>query len=227
MKKIKVIAIAMAAITVILCFSGCNTRKGGTVTTTENNAYQHYINIPNFMVYTEVEYDKKSDTYRNIVGSETDENQDYVIERAPIIGAKKGFDVGYNDGDTVTAITALTQLAKARKAKMTFSAGNTLDTITFDGTTHRTASVVNTTRTGTAKRSANDKEEEDIYYIDMVLWEWTVNGNVEKSIANVELKDGDIIELVLKLDNTTKGQNYVFVSDYNAENEVSTSGEQE
>lgn len=197
MKKISIVLAMVFILSSLFCFAGCNfgfdDEKG-------DNAMR--IDI---MCYYEVEYNKSNGTYTPAEDGKT-----------PFLGAQLydaatgegGFTVEYDNGEKVTVYTVLDQLAKARGAKIKYATGKSLDSITIDGSMYKPGSSVNTERKGT------DDDGEDIYYVDMIKWEWKINGEIVENIKDVVIKEGDNIELTLVYDNFTEGENFVYVEDY-------------
>ena len=219
MKKVRIISMLLALVTVLLFSTSCTviTVSSSKETEATKDTYPNHMNV-SLVVYSCVSKDSNG----NYIKLENEEDW------TPIIGAPvdesqgmTGLSVGYDDGEIINPRIVLEQLAKIRKATLTF-AGNNIDTIKMNGTTHRTASVVNTSRKGTVKEDPSDADSADlaVYYIDMVMWEWKVNGVVVENVSTTEIKDGDAIVLTLILDNTTKAENYKLISEYNAENGI-------
>ncbi len=219
MKKVRIISMLLALVTVLLFSTSCTviTVSSSKETEATKDTYPNHMNV-SIVVYSCV----STDANGNYVKLENEEDW------TPIIGAPvdesqgmTGLSVGYDNGEQVNPRIALEQLAKVRKATLTF-AGNNVDTIKMNGKTHKTGSAVNTTRKGTVKADPENSSSEDlpVYYIDMVMWEWKVNGVVVENVSTTEIKDGDSIVLTLILDNTTKAENYKLVSEYNAENGI-------
>ncbi len=217
MKKLRFIAMLMALISVLFCFASCGDQIVNNFEDEEETTADPY---PNHMtvyvvVYAATEFDKTTGIYKAL-----GEN-----DLIPIIGAPEnvgGLSVGYNNGETVTAATVLKQLAAARKgASLTFASSGNIDAITMNKTTYKTDSVVNTSRKKNIEVGA-DKVKTDVYFKDMIMWDWNINGKTINNIGDAEIKDGDTIVLTLVLDNTTEGQNYQTVEEYNAENGLNT-----
>ncbi len=219
MKTIRLIAMLMALITVLCCFASCGDQIVNNFEEPEETTKDPYPNHMqvNIVVYAATEKDKDTGLY-NVL----DENN-----LIPIIGApaeRGGLSVGYNNGEAVTAATVLKQLAALRKATLEFASSGNINTITMNKVKYETASVVNTNRKATIEI---DKVKTDVYYKDMVMWDWNINGKTINNIGDAEIKDGDTIVLTLVLDNTTEGQNYQTVEEYNAENGLNTTAPSE
>lgn len=135
--------------------------------------------------------------------------------REIIIGAYD-FVVGYDDGETVTANTILLALADARNANVELTSSGTVDKITFDGVTYSSGRKLNLDRRGVEQNSNKDTFE--VYYYDVMIWEWTLNGTLIERMSEATFKDGDQLILTLNYDNTSKA-GYELADEIDAERE--------
>lgn len=126
--------------------------------------------------------------------------QTKLEEREIIIGAYN-MVVGYDDGETITANTILLQLADMRNANVELTSSGTVDKITFDGVTYSSGRKLNLERKGQEQNS--NKDFFDVYYYDVMIWEWTLNNQLVDKIGDVTFQDGDQLILTLNYDNTS------------------------
>ncbi len=199
----------VALIAVLSCFVSCgdqivNNFEEEEVTT---DPYSNRMQV-NIVVYSQAEKDSTTGNYKKL-------DDDKLI---PIIGAPEvrgGLSVGYNEGERVTAITVLNQLAALRKGTVGYSSTGTIESITMNKVKYTVDDVINTERKKTIEIGV-DKIPTEVYFRDMIMWEWKVNGKVVANIDNLEIKEGDTIVLTLVIDNTTEGDNYMTVEEYNS-----------
>ncbi len=222
MKKVRLIAMLMALITVLCCFVSCGDQIVNNFPEEEETTVDPYPNHMqvNIVVYAATEKDKDTGLYNKL-----DENN-----LIPIIGAPEkygGLSVGYNNGETVSAATVLKQLSAIRKgSSLEFAASGNISAITMNKQKYETLSVPNTNRKANIEIGA-DKVKTDVYYLDMIMWEWKINDKVINNIGDAVIKDGDTIVLTLILDNTTEGSNHITVAEYNEKYGVTTTAPEE
>ena len=123
------------------------------------------------------------------------------LETREIIIGAYDMVVGYDDGETVTANSILLQLADMRNATVELTSSGTVDKISFDGATYASGRKLNLDRKGVEQNSNKDTFE--VYYYDVMIWEWTLNNELVEKIGDVTFKDGDQLILTLNYDNTS------------------------
>lgn len=186
MKFLKIVALILTIVTCFSCFAACkgDEQPGGDEAV--NDGYPNHMKI-SIMVYSM--YDP--------------ETGKASAEELSVIGDPE-LTIGYNDGETVIATTVLRKLAEARKATIGTTSSGSVDSIVYDGATYKADRILSE-RKGTEK--AQSGEEFEVYYYDLVLWEWTCNGQPIEVVNDLALKDGDKLVLRLVYDNTST-ENY-------------------
>lgn len=188
MKKLRVLTLAMAVLLLLLSFTSCMHMNRGDGSKTEQVTTDEY---PNHMdIRLIVTSGVSMDTQTKL-----DEGED-----EPIIGAAP-LTIGYNDGEVVTPILALQRLADLRGATVNI-VSDTVDSITYDGVTYVTGRVL-------SQRFGENKDKQQVQYYDIFYWKWSLNGEPLESAADVQLKEGDYLTLMLFYDNTYTDEPYI------------------
>ena len=185
MKFIKVLTLVLALLMALSCFVACDKNNSGNGDSNGENADDGFANhiTVDIRVFTTID-PKKFTAY----------DEDSII-----LGAES-FKFGYNDGDTVIATDILQKLATDRGATLTLSTSGGVDSIEFSGETYASGSRLSD-RKGTQTSASGEKY--DVYYYDLIYWEWTCNGEPVSSIKNLAVKDGDKLVLRFVYDNTS------------------------
>ena len=188
MKKLRVLTLAMAVLLLLLSFTSCMHMNRGDGSKTEQVTTDEY---PNHMdIRLIVTSGVSMDTQTKL-----DEGED-----EPIIGAAP-LTIGYNDGEVVTPILALQRLADLRGATVNI-VSDMVDSITYDGVTYVTGRVL-------SQRFGENKDKQQVQYYDIFYWKWSLNGEPLESAADVQLKEGDYLTLMLFYDNTYTDEPFI------------------
>ena len=188
MKKLRVLTLAMAVLLLLLSLTSCMHMNRGDGSKTEQVTTDEY---PNHMdIRLIVTSGVSMDTQTKL-----DEGED-----EPIIGAAP-LTIGYNDGEVVTPILALQRLADLRGATVNI-VSDTVDSITYDGVTYVTGRVL-------SQRFGENKDKQQVQYYDIFYWKWSLNGEPLESAADVQLKEGDYLTLMLFYDNTYTDEPFI------------------
>ena len=182
MKLLKFATLIMALILALSCFASCNTGDNGDDAVTTDDGYANHMTV-DIRVFTSID-PKKYTAYE---------------EDSIILGAE-AYSVGYNEGETVIATDVLQKLATERGATLTLSSSGGVDSIEFSGEKYTSGSILSD-RKGTQTSSSG--EEYEVYYYDLVYWEWTCNGEPIATVKNHAIKDGDKLVLRFVYDNTS------------------------
>lgn len=184
MKFIKILTLALALLMALSCFVACD-KTGDNGENNGDNADDGFANhiTVDIRVFTSID-PKKFTAYE---------------EDSIILGAES-FKVGYNDGTTVIATDILQKLAAERGATLTLSSSGGVDSIEFSGEKYVSGSRLSDRK---GKQTSAGGEEYEVYYYDLIYWEWTCNGQPVSSIKNLAIKDGDKLVLRFVYDNTS------------------------
>ena len=182
MKFSRILTLALALLMALSCFVACDKPQNGTENdNAADDGFANHMTV-DIRVFTTVD-PKKYTAY----------------EEDSIILGSESFKFGYNEGDTVIATDILKKLAEERGATLTLSTSGGVDSIEFSGEKYTSGSILSD-RKGTQTSAGGEKY--DVYYYDLVYWEWTCNGQPVPSIKNLAIKDGDKLVLRFVYDNT-------------------------